>query len=70
MRTSRGEGLAVATGCSRAPHVERVEYVDEFYGQDGRGCPVPEAITVDALLGILDRLPPGIPAYLDGDPAG
>lgn len=37
-----------------------VTYRGDFYGQDGRGWPVPEAITVEALLGILRDLPPGV----------
>ncbi len=45
-----------------------IEYRGDFYGQSGRGDPVPAAITVDALLRLLDvaagrrhraRLPPG-----------
>lgn len=37
-----------------------VRYMGDFYGQDGRGWPVPEAITVDALIGLLERLPEGV----------
>jgi predicted glycoside hydrolase/deacetylase ChbG (UPF0249 family) len=32
----------------------------DFYGQTSRGDPLPEAITVDALLGLLSSLPEGI----------
>ncbi len=38
----------------------RARYSGEFYGQDGRGAPMPHAITTDALLGLLERLPPGV----------
>ena len=37
-----------------------VTYRGDFYGQDGRGCPVPAAITVEALLGVVETLPEGI----------
>src|SRR5918994_4143612 len=37
-----------------------IAYSGEFFGQDGRGAPVPEAITVDALVGIIESLPPGV----------
>jgi predicted glycoside hydrolase/deacetylase ChbG (UPF0249 family) len=37
-----------------------VTYRGDFYGQDARGWPVPEAITVEALLQILRDLPEGI----------
>jgi predicted glycoside hydrolase/deacetylase ChbG (UPF0249 family) len=35
-------------------------YCGSFYGQDGRGYPMPENITVDSLIRILEALPPGI----------
>lgn len=38
---------------------ESIRYCGEFYGQDGRGYPVPEAITVEALVRIIDALPDG-----------
>lgn len=31
-----------------------------FYGQDGAGNPVPEAITVEALVKTIEELPPGV----------
>jgi chitin disaccharide deacetylase len=37
-----------------------VTYNGTFYGQDGRGSPIPEAITVDSLVGIIERLPAGV----------
>lgn len=36
-----------------------VRYDGGFYGQDGRGEPYPQGITVEALLAILDDLPEG-----------
>ena len=38
----------------------RIRYLGSFYGQDGRGWPLPDAITVDALVGLLHALPEGI----------
>jgi predicted glycoside hydrolase/deacetylase ChbG (UPF0249 family) len=37
-----------------------IEYRGDFYGQLGTGEPYPEAITVDALLGLLSSLPAGV----------
>jgi chitin disaccharide deacetylase len=37
-----------------------IAYSGKFFGQDGKGAPMPEAITVDALVGIIESLPPGI----------
>jgi predicted glycoside hydrolase/deacetylase ChbG (UPF0249 family) len=37
-----------------------VAYRGDFYGQTGTGEPLPEAITVEALLGLLASLPPGV----------
>ena len=34
-------------------------YCGEFYGQDGRGYPFPEGISVAALTRIIETLPPG-----------
>lgn len=36
-----------------------IRYCGEFYGQSNKGDPYPEGISVDALLRLLDRLPPG-----------
>jgi len=36
-----------------------IAYCGDFYGQDGRGYPVPEAITADALVRIIASLPEG-----------
>jgi predicted glycoside hydrolase/deacetylase ChbG (UPF0249 family) len=38
----------------------RVRYRGDFYGQDGRGFPHPEAITVDFLVRLLEGLPEGV----------
>jgi chitin disaccharide deacetylase len=37
-----------------------IRYSGVFFGQDGRGTPVPEAITVDALVAVIEALPAGI----------
>lgn len=37
-----------------------IRYSGEFYGQDGRGYPVPQAITTEALIEVLERLPGGV----------
>lgn len=39
---------------------QKVTYRGDFYGQDGRGWPVPAAVTVDALLRVVETLPEGI----------
>ena len=39
---------------------DAVRYRGDFYGQDGRGWPVPDAITVDALVALLESLPEGV----------
>ena len=54
--TAAGERLGVPVR-DVAPGIS---YRGDFYGQDGRGYPVPEAITPVALLGVLDGLPDGI----------
>jgi chitin disaccharide deacetylase len=38
----------------------RVRFCGDFYGHDGRGRPDPAAITVDALVGLIERLEVGI----------
>ena len=37
-----------------------ITYRGDFYGQDGRGYPVPEAITSDALIALIESLPEGV----------
>lgn len=39
---------------------ERVRHLGDFYGQTGEGTPIEEAITVTALLRLLDGLEPGV----------
>jgi predicted glycoside hydrolase/deacetylase ChbG (UPF0249 family) len=43
----------------RSLHRE-VRYCGDFYGQSAKGCPYPEGISVDFLLGLISSLPPGI----------
>jgi chitin disaccharide deacetylase len=38
----------------------KIHYSGVFYGQDGQGKPVPEAITIDALVKTIESLPAGI----------
>jgi predicted glycoside hydrolase/deacetylase ChbG (UPF0249 family) len=37
-----------------------IAYSGAFYGQDGKGAPVPEAITVEGLVQTIEELPRGI----------
>jgi chitin disaccharide deacetylase len=37
-----------------------VHHLGVFYGQTGSGEPYPSAITVEALVGVLEQLPPGV----------
>jgi predicted glycoside hydrolase/deacetylase ChbG (UPF0249 family) len=37
-----------------------IVYSGVFHGQDGRGRPFPTAITVEALIGAIERLEPGV----------
>ena len=37
-----------------------ITYSAVFFGQDGKGNPFPEAITVEALVSVIEGLPPGI----------
>jgi predicted glycoside hydrolase/deacetylase ChbG (UPF0249 family) len=38
----------------------RIGYCGSFYGQTSLGFPLPDAISVEALVGILSTLPPGV----------
>src|SRR3712207_643563 len=40
-------------------HSPRICYCGDFYGQTGEGLPLPEAISVEALIELLAALPPG-----------
>jgi chitin disaccharide deacetylase len=52
--------LARALGVPLRHCTPGVRYEGGFYGQTGRGDPLPDAITVEALLGILTILPSGV----------
>jgi predicted glycoside hydrolase/deacetylase ChbG (UPF0249 family) len=52
--------LAVGLGVPLRDHSPDVRYVGDFYGQTGKGSPLPRAITVGAMLEILAELPAGI----------
>ena len=41
-------------------HNPRIRYCGDFYGQTGEGLPLPEAISVEGLIGIIAALPPGL----------
>jgi chitin disaccharide deacetylase len=53
-------GIAAHLGVPLRDVTPAVSYRGDFYGQSGKGYPVPEAISVEALLGILAALPPGL----------
>ena len=38
----------------------KIRYCGDFYGQTGEGMPLPESISVDALIEIFAVLPPGV----------
>ena len=50
-RTARGPG---------GHFTSEITYSGAFFGQDGKGNPFPEAITVEALVSVIEGLPPGI----------
>jgi predicted glycoside hydrolase/deacetylase ChbG (UPF0249 family) len=37
-----------------------ITYSGAFFGSDARGTPLPDAITVDALVEVIETLPPGV----------
>ena len=37
-----------------------IAYRGDFYGQDGKGAPHPEAVTAAALASLIESLPPGV----------
>ena len=41
-------------------HSPRIRYCGDFYGQTGEGLPLPEAISVEGLIGIIAALPSGL----------
>ena len=65
-------GIARDLGIPLRHEAPEIRYCGDFYGQDAKGAPFPSAIGVEALLRILERLPPGItelgchPGYGEG----
>jgi chitin disaccharide deacetylase len=53
-------GLAATLGVPLRDLSSRVRYVGSFYGQGPGGELLPEAISVEGLLGLLAGLPPGV----------
>jgi predicted glycoside hydrolase/deacetylase ChbG (UPF0249 family) len=41
-------------------NTQEVHYCGDFYGQTGQGLSLPDTVSVDALIGILAALPPGV----------
>jgi predicted glycoside hydrolase/deacetylase ChbG (UPF0249 family) len=41
-------------------HNPRIRYCGDFHGQTREGSPLPDAISVDRLIEILNALPPGV----------
>src|SRR5690349_7105472 len=37
-----------------------IRYCGNFYGQSGKGYPCPQAVGVDALVRLIEELPPGV----------
>ena len=37
-----------------------IAYCGAFFGHDGKDTSLPEAITVEALMGVIEKLPPGV----------
>ncbi len=52
--------LALALGVPLRHYTEGVTYCGDLYGQSTDGTPIPEAITVSALIDIIEGLPRGI----------
>jgi len=52
--------LAGELGVPLREFSDEVRYVGSFYGQGPDGTPLPEAITVEGLLGLLAALPSGV----------
>jgi chitin disaccharide deacetylase len=50
------EEMAAKLGLPLRRVDRRVRFCGEFYGQDGRGRPEPEAITVDALIRLIESV--------------
>jgi predicted glycoside hydrolase/deacetylase ChbG (UPF0249 family) len=54
------KGMARSLGIPLRLFSPVVSYCGDFYGQWGRGFPLPKAITVEALVVIMTRLPEGV----------
>ena len=54
------EELAREVGMPLRHVDQRVTYRGDFYGQDGKGTPVPEAITSESLVALVRSLPVGV----------
>lgn len=52
--------MALSLGVPLRLFSDVVTYCGDFYGQWGRGTPLPKAITVEALMGIMAALPEGV----------
>jgi predicted glycoside hydrolase/deacetylase ChbG (UPF0249 family) len=53
-------GMAAELGVPLRHLTPGVQYCGDFYGQTPKGDPMPEAITVDRLLSIIEDLPTGV----------
>jgi chitin disaccharide deacetylase len=60
---ARGAVLALAGRLGVPVRGETIAYSGVFFGQDGRGHPVPEAITVEALVAAIEALPDGVTEF-------
>jgi predicted glycoside hydrolase/deacetylase ChbG (UPF0249 family) len=52
--------LAMALGVPLRHYTEGVTYCGDLYGQSSDGTPIPDAITVPALIDIVRGLPAGV----------
>lgn len=53
-------GIARDLGIPLRHEAQHIRYCGDFYGQDAKGAPFPDAIGVEALLRIVEGLSPGI----------
>jgi len=53
-------GIARELGIPLRHEAPHIRYRGDFYGQDAKGTPLPDTIGVEALLRLLEGLPPGI----------
>jgi predicted glycoside hydrolase/deacetylase ChbG (UPF0249 family) len=52
--------LADALEIPLREHNPDIRYCGQFYGQSGKGCPLPEFISADHLIGLIAALEPGV----------